>query len=58
MQCQAIMFKLREAGACEVNYKLLFVGEVSASKAGNVENLKKAIKSEALKDVFPASISF
>jgi|LauGreDrversion4_2_1035121.scaffolds.fasta_scaffold516802_3 hypothetical protein len=52
------MFKLREAGACEVNYKLLFVGEVSASKAGNVENLKKAIKSEALKDVFPASISF
>jgi hypothetical protein len=30
-------------------------GEVSASKAGNVENLKKALNSGALKDVAPAS---
>ncbi len=50
-----MVFKLQEAGACQVNHELSLQGEVSASKAENVEKLNKALNTGAFKDVSPAS---
>ena len=54
-EIQLVQFKLRDLDNCDIEYQLMIEGEVSASKAGNVENLKKALNSGALKDVASAS---
>ncbi len=54
-EIQEVVFKLQDQGNCDIEYQLSIEGEVSASKAGNVENLNKALNSGALKDVAPAS---
>ncbi len=57
-ESQQVVFKLQEAGACQVNHELSLQGEVSASKAENVEVLNKDLNTGAFKDVSPASYQF
>ena len=55
---QGVHFGLKKAGDCTVHNFLCIQGDVSLSKAGNVENLKKALNSGPLKDVSPTSYKF
>jgi hypothetical protein len=54
---QAVHFGLKKRDCIVHNFLYIF-GDVSLSKAGNVENLKKALNSGALKDVSPTSYKF
>ena len=57
-ESQEVVFTLKGEGKFDSKSDLMIEGEVSASKAENVNDLTKALNEGALKDVSPASYRF